>query len=155
MTLGPHFGRGQSNEALDQQYGFFDIKLETKLGNMPEQGLEKVGTYMKKDRYALKQKTYNMGGVDFRFVHYLFWEGELHSIFIRTEGRESSQQFLELLVAFFGPGKQDGFAPRYTWQGQRVRMKYDRNMISGNADIHIVSKHVHQDFRETYRVIGQ
>jgi len=142
----------QTLPALDNENGFFGIALGQPL---PTDGsFEEQGTFQQKKRLVRPDQELSMGEIRFVYVWYLVYENQLHSIRIRTAGEASSEQFLELLQLLYGNGEQDGFAPRYAWQGKRVKLFYDRNIISGNAEIVFTSLPVDAEFRKTYIQIG-
>lgn len=137
---------------LDAQNGFFDIQLGDSLVHFPD--WKRKGSYEKKARFYNPEQELTYGDVEFVFVDYLFYEGRLHSIFIRTRGEASSKKFLELLEALYGEGEQDGMAPRFTWNGNKVSLFYDRNLLTGNADIKFTSIPVEKAFSQDYRRLG-
>jgi len=95
-------------------------------------------------------------GIRLAEVRYAFYRGKLHTIQVRVEGEEASRALLLLLETFFGPGKQDGYAPRYRWVGQRASLLYDQNILTRNAEVRLESlvlqrqleKDAYEEFRQ-------
>jgi hypothetical protein len=142
----------QSTEMLDMQYGFMGTTLGTPKSEMPK--LKRLGRYEKKERYYKPDQELQFQGAELKFVHYLFYKDTLHSIFIRTEGKHNSERMLAALQDLFGEGDRDGYAPRFTWRGNRVILTYDQNLLTGNADIKIISIAEQRRFSEDWRRIG-
>lgn len=136
---------------LDDLYGFFGAQFEDSTTSIPH--LQFKGNYQKKRRFRQTEVPAAIAGVTFEFVDYLFYNKQLHSIFVRTAGIQSSQAFLEHLQLLFGEGVQDGMAPRYTWQGERVELFYDRNLLTGNADIVFTSLPMQKVFKKDYIIL--
>jgi hypothetical protein len=137
---------------LDAQNGFFEFALGDTLSNFPP--LEARGPYERKQRYAIKGFPLIHGDVKYQFIHLLFYKNRLHSIFLRTEGLASSEALLQLLQALYGTGAQQGFGPLYYWEGAQVRLSYDRNLLTGNADIIFTSKPQDALFSRDYIRMG-
>jgi hypothetical protein len=134
------------------QNGFFDIVLGDSISNFPN--LDAQGPYEKKKRYRFVPPILAYGSAKFVFVDLLFYKNRLHSIYCRTEGQASTQEFLATLQALFGPGVKDGFAPRYRWEGQQVVLTFDENIFTHNAEVVFVSKTVQAIFRKDYIQLG-
>jgi hypothetical protein len=57
-----------------------------------------------------------------------------------------------LLETLLGPGKQDGYAPRYRWIGQRATLLYDQNILTKNTEVRLESLVLQQELeREAYK----
>lgn len=142
--------QAQSMDALDEQYGFLGYSFE-----MP---LDSVKTLRMKDRYLKKQRYVPINGslslldVELSRVYFLFYEGRLHSVMIRTEGEEESDNVLNTLNMLYGAGKQDGFAPRYNWKGERTTIFYDKNLLTKNAEIVVESVPMQKEFNKKWRI---
>lgn len=144
--------RAQNTDALDADYGFFGVKLGDTLGRMP--GMTRTGKYLKKDVYMRANQTMTAGSAELSRVEYLFYKERLHSIRIKTADDDNAQALLELLQAFYGEGKQDGMAPVYRWEGKRVRLKYEQNMLGKQAEVILESREIQNLFEQEWRLQG-
>lgn len=121
---------------IDTLYGLLDKKLETPRTYF--RGLIPKGTFQGKVFYRSTEDTI-WHGVRLVEVKYGFYRDLLHTIQIRVEGEEASQQLLILLQTFFGEGKQEGYAPRYRWQGNKATLLYDQNILTRNTLVRMES----------------
>jgi hypothetical protein len=137
---------------LDAANGFLDFLLGDTLAHF--QHLQPRGKYEKKDVYISSTLDLTYGGIRFQQVQLLFYKNRLHSIRCRTTDKPSSLQFLDLLQALYGTGTKDGFAPRYTWNGDRVELLYDQNLLTGTADVTFTSSAVEATFRREWVRFG-
>lgn len=143
-------GKAQNMEALDQQYGFLGYSFEAHVDSV--QGLRMQDRYLKKQRYVPANGPLTLLDVELSKVFFLFYEGRLHSVMIRTEGAEESERALEALNMLYGPGKQDAMAPRYNWQGDRTTIFYDQNLLTKNAEIVVESIPMQKEFNKKWRI---
>jgi hypothetical protein len=134
----------QSVEALDKEYGFMGFKLAQNLDSL--KGFRYKTRYMKKDVFVRDSMPLEYAGVKFSAVSFIFYKKLLHSIIIKTEGANQSQNLLDLLQLYYGEGVQDGMAPRFIWNGKKVYMVFDQNLLTKNAELVIESKAVQNYF---------
>ena len=139
----------QDLSALDAENGFMSVRLGTPLDSVP--GLVAEGTFEKKARYVPQPMPRHAHNIPVVRVEYLFWEGRLHSIRIRTEGNPATEQLRELLEVFYGDYSQQGLEGRYTWRGRLVLLEMEENLISRNAWTSFVSIPVDQTFSKVWR----
>ncbi|MCS7085183.1 MAG: hypothetical protein RMM53_03050 [Bacteroidia bacterium] len=135
--------------ALDAQNGFFDYALGASLDTL--KGFVYEGQTQKKERYVVKDLPLEYAGVKFKSVHFLFYRKRLHSIVLRTEGQAASEALLELLKLFYGPGEQDYLAPSYVWPGKTVRLTYEMNLLTKNAEAVFESVEMQRLFSREWR----
>lgn len=140
----------QSVEMLDLTYGFKGVRLGSALSERDT--VVKIGDYEKKERYRIPTQPSSFQDVPLQFIDYLYYQDTLHSVFIRARGKANATRLLDALQDLYGPGKKHGFAERYTWNGERVKMTYEQNLLTGNADVIILSRKENQRFREDWRV---
>lgn len=140
----------QSMDALDEQYGFLGYSFEMPLDSA--KNLRMKDRYLKKRRYVPKSGSLSLLDVELSKVYFLFYEGRLHSVMIRTEGEEESDNVLNTLNMLYGAGKQDGFAPRYNWTGERTTIFYDKNLLTKNAEIVVESIPMQKEFNKKWRI---
>ncbi|RMF46548.1 MAG: hypothetical protein D6750_10200 [Bacteroidetes bacterium] len=138
---------------VDSIYGLLGRSLESPVSDFS--GLLPKGTFQRKVWYRSSLDTM-WEGIRLAEVRYAFYRGKLHTIQVRVEGEEASRALLLLLETFFGPGKQDGYAPRYRWVGQRASLLYDQNILTRNAEVRLESlvlqrqleKDAYEEFRQ-------
>lgn len=135
--------------ALDAQNGFFDYELGASLDTL--KGFVYDGQSQKKERYVVKSLPLEYAGVRFKSVHFLFYRKRMHSIVLRAEGLAHSEALLELLKLYYGPGEQDYLAPFYRWPGKTVRLTYEMNLLTKNAEAVFESVEVQQIFSREWR----
>ncbi|MCS6789588.1 MAG: hypothetical protein NZ580_01200 [Bacteroidia bacterium] len=121
---------------IDTIYGLLGRTLESPFAGFV--GLVPLGTFQRKQWYRSPRDT-SWEGVPLKEVKYAFYRGRLHTIQIKIEGEEASQAALVLLRTFFGEGKQEGYAPRYRWMGNRAYLIYDQNILTRNTEIRLES----------------
>ncbi len=121
---------------VDSIYGLLGRQLESPIAAFA--GLIPKGTFQRKHWYRSPVDTV-WEGIPLAEVRYAFYRGKLHTIVIRVEGPEASEAMRVLLETLFGPGKQDGYAPRYRWIGQRATLLYDQNILTRNTEVRMES----------------
>lgn len=143
--------KAQNVDALDQQNGFLDVLLGDSLTHFKD--LKRTGSYMKKDKYAKDKEVTTYADVGLKNVYYLFYKGRLHSIQIKTEGEKNSHAFLDVLRMFYGDGEQDAMAPNFEWNGKKVRLTYEENLFTKNAEVFFISREVEHIFSQEWKII--
>jgi len=137
---------------VDSVYGLLGRSLESPVSEFA--GLLPKGTFQRKVWYRSSLDTV-WEGIRLAEVRYAFYRGRLHTIQVRVEGEEASRALLLLLETLFGPGKQDGYAPRYRWVGQRAALLYDQNILTRNAEVRLESlvlqRQLEKDAYEEFR----
>lgn len=123
---------------VDSVYGLLDLKLETPQSAFSPSALIPKGTFQRKSWYRWAVDTSWMG-VRIGQIHLAFYRQKLHTIELKTASEQESEALLIILQALFGEGKQDGYAPRYRWQGQRASLLYDQNILTRSATIRLES----------------
>jgi len=140
----------QTLDALDMQYGLFGVSFETSLDSLP--GLQKNGFYQKKAKYVDPDLPRVLGPAALSAVNFLFYKNRLHSIMIKTENEENSQKLLEFIQLFYGTGQKDGFSNLYSWEGKKVSMIYEQNILTKSAVLLITSLSMDAEFRKEWRI---
>ncbi|MCS6895554.1 MAG: hypothetical protein NZZ60_05325 [Bacteroidia bacterium] len=134
---------------VDSIYGLLGYSLE-----MPQsafRGLIPKGSFQRKVWFRSSSDSL-WEGIRLAEVKYAFYKGKLHTIQLRIEGAEASAAALVLLETYFGKGKQDGYAPRYRWIGQKAVLLYDQNILTRNTEIRLESLILQQELeRDVYR----
>ncbi len=139
----------QAQQSLDEVYGLLGRSLEAPLSSFS--GLIPKGTFGRKAWYRSPADTL-WEGIPLAEVRYAFYREKLHTIQVRVEGDEASKALLVLLETLFGPGKQDGYAPRYRWIGQRAVLVYDQNILTRNTEVRLESLVLQRQLeRDAYR----
>ncbi|MCX8111586.1 MAG: hypothetical protein N3E49_00090 [Bacteroidia bacterium] len=121
---------------IDSIYGLLGRSLESPQSAFS--GLIPKGSFQRKTWYRSSTDT-SWEGIPLKEVKYGFYKGKLHTIQIRIEGPEASEAALVLLETYFGRGKQEGYAPRYRWVGQKAALLYDQNILTRNTEIRLES----------------
>lgn len=141
-----------AQSSVDSVYGLLGRPLESPASLFS--GLLPKGTFQRKVWYRSTLDTV-WEGIRLAEVRYAFYRGKLHTIQVRVEGEEASRALLVLLETRFGPGKQDGYAPRYRWIGQRATLLYDQNLLTRNTEVRLESlvlqRQLEQDAYEEFR----
>lgn len=134
---------------IDSLYGLLGYQLETPRSAFG--GLIPKGTFQRKVWYRSSTDTL-WEGIRLAEVRYAFYRDRLHTIQIKVEGTEASEAMRVLLETLLGPGKQDGYAPRYRWIGQRATLLYDQNILTKNTEVRLESLVLQQELeREAYK----
>lgn len=72
-------------------------------------------------------------GVRLQYVALYVDQQRIVALEAKTEDKKASEALLAYLEARYGPGVQQGRAPRYNWSGNRMQLAYDQNLLSGVA----------------------
>jgi len=148
--MNPETLSAQNIEALDAQNGFFEVHLGDSLQRF--KNLKRDGSYLKKDKYVWVNDPLNYADVKFKAVYYLFYKGRLHSLHLKLEGEKNSHAFLEILRMFYGDGEQNAMAPHFEWQGKKVKLVYEENLFTKNADVFFISNEVEREFAQEWKI---
>lgn len=140
----------QNIEVLDAQNGFYEVELGDSLHHF--KNLKRDGSYLKKDKYVRIDDPLIYADIKLKAVNYLFYKGRLHSLHIKLEGEKNSHPFLDLLKMFYGDGEQNALAPHFTWQGKRVKLVYEENLFTKNADVFFISVEVERIFSQEWKI---
>lgn len=134
---------------VDSIYGLLGYVLESPQSSF--RGLIPKGTFQRKGWYRSTTDTV-WEGIPLAEVKYAFYKEKLHTIQLRIEGADASAAMLILLETYFGKGKQDGYAPRYRWVGQRAVLTYDQNILTRNTEVRMESLILQRELeRDAYR----
>ncbi len=114
--------------ALDEQYGFLNIKLETPLsafkGLLKEDG--------DKSCYKMAQAEYILGKYKFEAVYLTFYKDQVTTMELETKGWKNTNGILYILQEAYSEGnKREHFG--YKWKGQKVWMNFAINESDGNS----------------------
>lgn len=148
LLLSAQFLHAQEENALDVENGFFGIPFGSNIDSL--KGFKYMNPYQQKDRFIKTDLPLKYGGVKLAYVNFIFYKKELHSVVIKTEGKENSTAILDVLTMFYGEGDQDGMGPLYHWNGKKVYMVYDQNILSHNAQIIIESRAMQKKFEHDW-----
>lgn len=140
--------QAQTIETLDTQYGLFGISLESPLDSLPNKQFR--GKKMKKEVYTIEKQPLFLGEAKLSNVQYVFYKNRLHSIILQTDNAKDSQNLLLFLDFFYGPGTQEGFSPLYVWQGKKVKMIYEQNVLTKASEVVIMSLAMEKEFQKEW-----
>ncbi len=124
--------------SVDSVYGLLDLRLEMPQSAFSPSTLIPKGTFQRKTWYRWAVDTSWMG-VPISQVQLAFYRQKLHTIELKTATDQDSEALLVILQTLFGTGKQEGYAPRYRWQGQKATLLYDQNLLTRSATIRLES----------------
>lgn len=123
---------GQNLKALDEKYGFREMKFEMPLSSL------KNHVEVEKGFYKSTTENLKLGDYKLSEVVYSFYKGQLYVIMIETKGFENSSGVLKILQQAYGNGYQSNeYIERYVWFGEKVFMSYDQNSITDDATIYM------------------
>jgi len=134
-------GQNRNNQeaglkALDKQYGFLNIKLETPFSSF--KGLKKEDS--EKSIFKATQIELKIDKFKFESVYLTFYKDLLTTIEFETKGRTNTNGILNILQDSFGEGKKRTNYG-YKWKGQEVWMNFAINESDGSGvlSLHSVS----------------
>ena len=115
-------------KALDGQYGFLNIKLETPLSAF--KGLIKQDG--DKSCFKATQTELRLNKYKFETVYLTFYQDQITTIELETKGWNNTNGILGILQEAYGEGyKRVHFG--YKWKGQKVWMNFAINESDGNG----------------------
>ncbi len=137
--------------AVDTLYGLIGLSLEMDKAAFSPVSLIPKGTSQRKVWYRWAVDT-AWQGIPISEVQLAFYRNKLHTIEVKLIRPEEAEAFLVLLETFFGKGVQDGYAPRYRWQGQQAALLYDQNILTRVTTVRIESLVLQRQLeRDVYR----
>lgn len=136
---------------IDSVYGLAGLSLEMDRHSFSPSSLIPKGTFQRKAWYRWAVDT-AWQGIPLSEIHLAFYRDKLHTIEIKLSRPEDAEAFLILLETYLGKGKQDGYAPRYRWQGERASLLYDQNILTKTTLIRLESLVLQRQLeRDVYR----
>ncbi len=137
--------------AIDSVYGLVGLSLEMDRRAFSPSSLIPKGTFQRKAWYRWAVDT-TWQGIPLSEIHLAFYRDKLHTIEIKLSRPEDAEAFLILLETYLGKGKQDGYAPRYRWHGERASLLYDQNILTKMTVIRLESLALQRQLeRDVYR----
>lgn len=136
------FASAQGVEQLDEEYGFMGYRLESRKDSI--RSLVKNGKqdHLRRFRPANPDSLYYRG-IRLKNVSLWYFHGILHSIDIKTV-EPSSKKMLAAVKKLYGDGEQnDMFGNEIAWYGEKVRLTYEFNPVSGIGLFSWTSKKMH------------
>lgn len=127
----------QNLATLDAKYGFREAKFE-----MPFDSFKNL-VEVESQVYKSSTENLKLGDYDLKLIAYEFYDEQLSTITIKTEGYSNSRGVLKILQTAYGKGYQSNeYIERYFWFGEKVTMAYDQNSITDDATIIIWSNKI-------------
>ena len=118
--------------AMDEKFGFREVKLETKLSKFT--GLQLTLKEDKLRHFRKKNENLKLGEYKLKDITYVFDDSTLCGIIIRTEGATNSDGLLQILQEKYDHGSQPNeFMEEYLWESDKVMIKYMKNSVTGDA----------------------
>lgn len=128
----------ENKEAIDQKFGFRNVKLETKLNEFPQ--FKKIEYGDGYTFYENPKEDKHLGSYELDNVTYVFYEFTLAQIMIQSKGLINSDGLLKVLQELYGKGfKGNQYIDRYLWKGNKASIYYNKNSITDDALIVIFS----------------
>lgn len=124
--------------AIDSMYGLAGLSLEMDRRAFSSSSLIPKGTHQRKTWYRWDVDT-AWQGIRIQEIQLAFYRDKLHTVEMKLSRPEDAEAFLVLLETYLGKGKQDGYAPRYRWQGERASLLYDQNILTKATVIRLES----------------
>ena len=87
----------------------------------------------------------------FEFTDILLYNKRLHSFYFRTADKASSDALLAAFKTLYGDGQQLDFSNNFKWVGDRVVLLFRENVLSGKADVRVISKAMEKRFSKKWR----
>lgn len=130
-----------NSKAVDEKFGFRDIKLETTYAEFSPKGLVKSSEDGDVKIYKLKNENLAIGDYKLQSISYVFYKEKLSQIMIETKGFANSNGLLEVLKSQYGEGyKSNRYIEKYLWSGSKAGLYYNQNSINKDAVLIIFSK---------------
>jgi hypothetical protein len=130
FILLPFTSFSQNPKALDDKYGFREMKFETLFNSI--KNLVKV----EEGFYKSTTEDLKLGDYQLNEVVYSFYKDQLYIILIKVKGVINSNGVLKILQQAYGSGYQSNrYIESYLWNGQKTIMSYEQNSITGDATI--------------------
>ena len=115
-------------KALDEQYGFLNIKLESPLSSFKGLKLEDS----EKAVYKATQSDLKLDKYKFESVYLTFYKESLTTIELETKGWNNTNGILGILQEAYGIGKKRvNFG--YKWKSEKVWMNFTINESDGSG----------------------
>ena len=133
-----------SAQSLDKDNGILGYQLGFPADSIPD--IRRDGKSQRLMRYRPIEMHQGLKEIPFKSVRLFFWEGKLHSIEIKTTG-PNSDAFRDWLSDRYGEGyKEDAMGFRFSWEGARIRVLFEQNIISHDALTTYVDDEVHERY---------
>jgi hypothetical protein len=117
---------------LDFKNGFRDLKFHDP--PTPDMVLTEDTGDLK--MYVRPNDELGIGEATAKRIDYFFYKGRLSTVHFATKGFTNSRNVLEVLRQAYGIGERPNrFMYRYLWSGSHVRVSYDQNSITDDADV--------------------
>ena len=128
-----------AQNALDEKYGFRNIKLDDRFNNFEDLKLirESNGVkYYTKEYEDLKEDNFEI-----QQIIYGFYDNKLYFIVIQTIGESNGKALLEYLNKEYGEGQLNHNIPdSYTWFAKKTGLVYECKEIPEIAEAYLYSK---------------
>lgn len=121
-------------KALDEHYGFLNIKLESPFNSF--QGLKNEDS--EKSIFKATQAELKIDKFNFESVYLTFYKESLTTIELETKGWNNTNGVLGILQETYGAGnKKIHFG--YKWKGEKVWMNFAIDETNGNGVLSLYS----------------
>lgn len=113
-----------------------------------EAEFSKIDTQKKMSIYSRRDDRLRIGDADLLNLTYGFYDGQFHSVLIKTDGSQNGRALLAALKSQFGDAyQQNRYIEKYSWFGQQAYIVIDCRSSFVSCQAIIASKAV-QDAKE-------
>lgn len=133
-----------SSKALDDKYGFRDLKFESAPDTAKGFLLnEKDGDT---EYYTRRGDQMTIGSANLKFIGYVFYKGKLSSVRIDASGFANSKTLLEVLSQSYGdPEQPNELIQEYYWFGDKVHMLYEYSEVHEKSSVAMFCRKIIQE----------
>jgi hypothetical protein len=142
LCLLPGLVFAQGKKALDEKYGFREMKFESDVSAYPDLvKLPVEDANGPQQLYTRPSDQLKVGDATLSAIVYEFYNGKLATVTLETVGTNNTIALQDALRAQYGPGYPAlKFTDEVLWTSSKVRMYYRRNSISGDGRVRMASK---------------
>ena len=133
-----------AQSTLDTDNGILGLRLGYPPDSMD--GIRRSGKSQRMIRWVPEADLVELDGIPLKSVKLYFWEDKLHSIEIKTSTTDSDRFRTWLETRYGGGDKEDAMGFRFSWEGARIRILFEQNIISHDAITTFVDDEVHDSY---------
>lgn len=152
LLLLASFAFAGSKADLDSKYGFRDLKFGS-AATSNSVLVEDDGAFK---CYHRPSDALSIGDAALSELTYCYYNNELGTVIVKTDGISNSQAFLAVLNAAYGDGYQSNkYIEKYYWWGELVTLSYDRNSITDDSIVIMSSKSIRKKQSDDKRATAE
>jgi hypothetical protein len=128
-----------SPRALDEKYGFRDVRFETDTTAIT--GLKLLSRDKETSFYLRPSDSKKIGEAELNTIVYAFYKGHLMCVMLKAKGEENATTLLDVFTAQYGaPQKTGAYLVKYQWDGQKSYIMYESSKANGETTIRLYSR---------------